>query len=388
MGKIRVNTDVIEHQIQQMENISRALGTLSADINEINNGLSWNITSRGLIRQKLKMYGNYTEQLGNRTRTMAQGLNTAYERYREVEKRNQTNQTNQTGQVNTSDNNAEKTGDWISKITAVKFDPRVFQPPLGPGAIIQKWFKIPLWMIGLPWGAQLKPSFKLTGDLIGGKVVNSKKATWKPEKGEAEIAVGKKASGYLAEGKVEGSIGKYSGSGTVQVGTGAVSGEMNATLFKNGKFSPKVGAKASGEVAAVRGEIKGQSGTDQYNAHAKAEGSLLKAKAEASVGAGKITYEDKSGVSHSGIGVEAKAGAEAYVAEGKVSGGFTIAGIKVDASVSGKAGGAGAKAGGYVTTGGISGEIGLGLGLGAGVTISVDWSDFDWNELRKKYKIW
>ena len=170
--------------------------------------------------------------------------------------------------------------------------------------------------------------------------------------------------------------GLNSSSGEIKVENAAVSGEGKAQLFKDGKLSPEISAKVSGEVSAVKGKIETKTGTDDYNVHGKAEGELLGAKAEAKGGVGKITYKDKEGNTKTGYGVEGSVGAEAYVAQGKISGGFTIAGIKIGVSVSGKAGGAGISAGGRATTGGVSGEIGAGLGLGAGLKLDVDWTDF------------
>ncbi len=214
------------------------------------------------------------------------------------------------------------------------------------------------------------------GELIGGSVEATGKAVWKPDKGEAGLEASVVAEGHLAQGKLEGSVGCSKLGLQATVGTASVTGAVGATLFKDGKLSPQLTAKAKAEAAAAKGEISSQTGTDNFNMHAKASGTLLGAEAEAAGGVGKITYKDSTGNTVSGYGVQGKVSAEAYAAQGTLSGGFTLFGIKIDASITGKAGGAGIDAGGSVTTGGISGEIGAGLGLGLGLKLNIDWSNF------------
>ncbi len=219
----------------------------------------------------------------------------------------------------------------------------------------------------------------LTGELLGGSIKTKRKAEWDLKKGEAGITGEISAEGHLAKGTASGNIGWFKGVVNATVGSVGATGKVGATLFKDGKISPAVVAKAEAKASAVKGDATVSFGNDDYNAHAKAEGSLATARAEAGIEAGKITYKDKTtGQSKTEYGIKASAGAEAYLAEGKVSGGFTICGIKIDAGLSGKAGGAGVKASGQITTGGVSGEIGAGLGLGAGIKISIDWTGFKW----------
>lgn len=199
---------------------------------------------------------------------------------------------------------------------------------------------------------------------------------YKPEEGEVTAEKSVAAEGYVAQGKLSGSFGLAGASVTGTIGAVSAKGSVGATLFKDGKFSPALTAKAKAEAAAVKGEVEGTIGSETNNAHVKASGKLLGATAEASAAAGKITYENSSGKTVSAYGVQGKVGAEAYVAEGKVSGGFTLFGIEIDLGISGKAGGAGVSASGQVTTGGTSGSIGAGLGLGLGLEISIDWSNF------------
>lgn len=224
-----------------------------------------------------------------------------------------------------------------------------------------------------------KTSGSVSGKVLEGSVKTKSGAEWDLKKGNAGLEAGIEAEGKLASGKAEGSIGVASGSVEASIGVAAVSGSVGASLYKDGKLAPSIGAKAKASATGIEGKATAQVGKDDMNLHAAAKGAVGKAEAKAEAQAGVIVIEDETtGEKKRAFGASASAGAEAYVAEGKVSGGITIFGIKVDAEASGKAGGAGVKAGGSVTTGGVSGEIGAGLGLGAGLKIKVDWSEFKW----------
>ena len=210
------------------------------------------------------------------------------------------------------------------------------------------------------------------------------KAKWDTKKGEISATGQVDANGHLAEGELSGNIGYLNGSVKAGIGVAAATGSVGATLFKNGKLSPKLQAKAEGSVSAASGEAKVSVGTDENNIHAKASGDLGKAKAEASVGVGMVSTKNADGEEKTAFGAEGKFEVGAYAAEGKISGGLTIFGIKVDASIKGKAGGVGAEVGGSVTTNGVSGTIGAAFGLGGGVEISVDWSEFSLFGKKKK----
>lgn len=222
------------------------------------------------------------------------------------------------------------------------------------------------------------------GDLIGGSVKGKTSAKWDTKKGEISATGQVDANGHLAEGELSGNIGYLNGSVKAGIGVAAATGSVGATLFKNGKLSPKLQAKAEGSVSAASGEAKVSVGTDENNIHAKASGDLGKAKAEASVGVGMVSTKNADGEEKTAFGAEGKFEVGAYAAEGKISGGLTIFGIKVDASIKGKAGGVGAEVGGSVTTNGVSGTIGAAFGLGGGVEISVDWSEFSLFGKKKK----
>ncbi|MDD3253304.1 MAG: hypothetical protein PHV18_12180 [Lachnospiraceae bacterium] len=184
---------------------------------------------------------------------------------------------------------------------------------------------------------------------------------------------------HLLKGSAKGNIGLLGGEVNATVGKVSAKGEVNASLYQNGKLSPQLKAGVGASAVGAEGDANVTLGTDNTNVHTDAEGKLGVAKAEAEAQLGKITYKTEDGSEVvEGYGVSAKAGAEAYLAEGKVSGGVTILGIKIDAGISGKAGGVGATASGCATTGGVKASVGLGLGLGLGLDISVDWTGFKW----------
>lgn len=182
--------------------------------------------------------------------------------------------------------------------------------------------------------------------------------------------------GHLAKGSLKGNIGIVSGSASGSVGTVEGKGKLTASLYKDGKFSPQIGAEVSGSAKGLDGNANVTVGNDEYNGHVDAKGTLGSAKANAGVAAGKVNYKNSSGQEVSGWGVKGSAKAEAYIAEGSVSGGVNICGIKIDVSLGGKVGGAGAGVEGGITTGGIGGSATLGVGVGAEIGFNIDWSGF------------
>lgn len=206
------------------------------------------------------------------------------------------------------------------------------------------------------------------GDLLGYEIKRKSKAEWDSKKGEVGISEELKGEVHAAKGEIsleDGELHRSSLEGKLL--TGYISGQIAATLYKDGKLDPSVEAKVKTGGSVVSGKFEHRNGTEDFNQHISAKGDLLSAKAEAGVSVGKD-------------GFEAKAGAEAYVATGEVTGGLTLFGIKIDATVEGKAGGAGVKAGGSVGKDSVSGELGAGLGLGAGLKIKIDWSNAFWKK--------
>lgn len=199
------------------------------------------------------------------------------------------------------------------------------------------------------------------GELLGGELSLKPDVALDLAKGDYHAGVKGKAEGHVAQGTLEGDYGLLHGDLKGSLVTGAVEGELEASLFRNGYFDPSLGGKASAKVSAASGEANARFGAEDTNVHAKAEGDLFTAHAEASAHAGL-----------NGVGAKVEAGA--YCAEGEISAGFNLFGVKVDIGLEGKAGGAGAKAAFGVDKDAVSGELALGLLLGAGVNFKIDYS--------------
>lgn len=81
MSKIRVNTEVLIQQQQQMEQLAGKLGNISEEISQISRNLSWQISSRSQIQVKLGAYSRYTGSLQYKTRAMSAALGTTGNSY-------------------------------------------------------------------------------------------------------------------------------------------------------------------------------------------------------------------------------------------------------------------------------------------------------------------
>ena len=209
-------------------------------------------------------------------------------------------------------------------------------------------------------------------------------------KGKTSFGVEKKdgklhSVGIFAEGTASGYVGEVHGNSKIGISettasakflTGGVTGAIGLSLYKDGKLTPQLAAKAKVEGAVLTGEAENKIGSNDYNFHTKAEGKVLAGEAKAEAGIGAITMTDENGKEYTTFGAEANVGAEAYVAKGEVSQGFTIMGIKFDVGVEGKALAVGANAGVKASAGGVQGKIGASLGLGLGLNFSIDWSGF------------
>lgn len=87
MGKLRVNTDALEQQKQQMEQISKMLHSVSSDISSVNRNLSWKIASRSQIKGTLKNYASYTSTLEQKNRSLSKVLQTVSQQYQRTERK-------------------------------------------------------------------------------------------------------------------------------------------------------------------------------------------------------------------------------------------------------------------------------------------------------------
>ena len=201
----------------------------------------------------------------------------------------------------------------------------------------------------------------VSGELLGGEVSLKPEAAFDLSKGNAYVGVKGKAAGHVAKGKAEGDWGLLHGEGEAAVISGAVEGELAASLFRDGRLDPSLKAAASAKASVLSGKSEARFGEEGNNVHVGAKGDVLTAHAGAEASFGK-----------DGFGAKVEAGA--YAAEGEVSGGIEFMGVKVDLIAKGKAGGAGIEAGFGASKGVIEGNLGAGLGLGAGVGFKVDFS--------------
>ena len=67
MSKIRVNTEYLEQQRQQLEKVAKELQNISEEVSYVNHNLSWQISSRSQIKAKLNDYSAYIGTMQSRT---------------------------------------------------------------------------------------------------------------------------------------------------------------------------------------------------------------------------------------------------------------------------------------------------------------------------------
>lgn len=387
MSSIGVDTRLLDTQLEQLRLAAKNMQVISQRVDAVSRQLSWKISSSNQIRSILNTCRGNLERLEQHMDRLASALNETSVKYKKVELDLTTNADPISGGMLAAKESVQGViGDAVggliggsagglgatvagsgpvSEGTAPESSPD--DEDAGSGGIA-----MPHWKGG---------SSILAGSLAGGATVFGFSAEgsasgdvlgWNYDVSPFKSSI----DGHLAYGSLAGSIGLLSGSLSGTVGKVEAKGSIGATLFDDGKFTPRLEAKAEASAAVAEAEGKAQFGSDEFNAHVKATGTLLGAEASAKAGIGVITVKDeKTGEDVRVVGAQAKVGAEAYVASGKVSGGFTLFGIKIDASVSGNVG-AGAKVGGEVTASGVGFDIGAALGLGAGVSVKIDWSDF------------
>lgn len=392
MPTIKVNTNQLSSYESDMQSVLSRVNSIMNQFNSVSRNLDWDIKAESNINSRLSGISRELSAESRGISGMKSYLGKARTKYNAVESKNSgkklKNETtgrgsgarvaSKNGKVSrTGYSEAGRPGASLSAVdpnaTYVTGDIESGKSLFGTvakGAVLTGATSATKWFFGH------KGEVSAEGSVIGGEIKTSSKGTWDTKKGEISAEAKVSADGYVAKGKASASYGLASLAASGTVGAVGASGKIGATLFKNGKLSPSIGASAKAEATAAKGDVKANFGTDENNVHAKASGQVLTAEASAKANVGKIEYEDSSGNTHTGYGVEAEVGAEAYVAKGSISGGITLFGIDIDVSVEGKAGGAGAKAGGNITNSSASGEIGLGLLVGLGAKVDVDWSDF------------
>ena len=417
MPTIKVNTSRLSGYESDMQNILSRVNSIMGQFDSVSRNLDWDIRAESNINSRLSGISRELSAEARGISGMKNYLGNAVRQYNTVENTNKKNKLKDevTGNghgihVNTKNNKTEKTDNYsnhsvgnysgVSGINSVTkdtnnvttgssgpcfapYDPNAIYVTsetedkekglfgtVAKGSVLAGETSATKWFFGYKGEASAK------GNVLGGKIKTSSKGSWDSRKGEIGAEAKVSADGYLATGEVSAGLGLASIAASGTVGAVGASGKIGATLFKNGKFAPTIGAEAKAEASVAKGDVKVNFGSDDNNLHGKASGQVLTAEAKAKANIGKIEYEDSTGNTKTGYGAELEVGAEAYAAKGSISGGFTLFGIKVDAEVEGKSGGAGAKAGGSVTSSSASGELGLGLLLGLGVKVNVDWSNF------------
>lgn len=401
MAELTVNTARMSSAVTAEHNVAKKLDALGDEIASVQRNLSFNVKSRAQINLQLVTLKKVCDTNANRVRRLSTTLQDAIENYSATERRVSGNATGgkavkkpSGGKTDSPKTLWDKFVNWYRKQfekdpngTIIKTLPFIgllpifgvnigFLPTIMNGGVpvIKGTKTVNGKVFGLP------AALTAEGELFGfsGKKelkTNFDFKNFDPKKKSVSIIEGTiSGEAHVAQGSVKGNIGLLSTEAKGTVGQVSGEGTIGIGLYKDGKLAPSLQAKLKAEAVGLKGELKQQFGTDEFNVHRKAEGSLGVARAEASGEVGVITYEREDGTIATDVGAHGKAGAIACAAEGKASGGFTIFGVKVDVGVSGKAGAIGATAEGRIGASGVSGEIGGALGIGGGLKLSIDWS--------------
>lgn len=209
----------------------------------------------------------------------------------------------------------------------------------------------------------------ITGTIGKIHAENGWESKWKIEDGDFNLGYKGKLEASAAELTLKNQYGLLESETEIGLGNFNADGEIYASVFRDGVFSPGIGIAAGVSGSVLSGKKKVQLGTDDVNAYAEASGDLLSAEAKGKAGFGAKKTKD-------GYGFFAEAEGElgAYVAEGEITGGFEFFGIEIEASLEGKIGtGVEAKAG--IDSGGATVGVGAAALFGGGVELHVDWSE-------------
>ena len=87
MSKIRVNTEYLEQQRQQLEKVAKELQNISEEVSYVNHNLSWQISSRSQIKAKLNDYSAYIGTMQSRTSGLSAALQSVSKQYQNTEKK-------------------------------------------------------------------------------------------------------------------------------------------------------------------------------------------------------------------------------------------------------------------------------------------------------------
>lgn len=100
MSKIRVDTEVLKQQQQELEKLAGELEHISEQVTYVKKNISWKIASREQIKVKLSDYSDYIGTIWQRTNSMSDVLQSVAEQYEITEK--------QLGAVSTEQNTISK----------------------------------------------------------------------------------------------------------------------------------------------------------------------------------------------------------------------------------------------------------------------------------------
>lgn len=86
MGKIRINSDYVKGQAEQLQNIENTLQNIASEVNQCSANLRWNITSSERIRRQLGIYSQQTQKLSEKCNRLSVVLEEDVRLYNDLEK--------------------------------------------------------------------------------------------------------------------------------------------------------------------------------------------------------------------------------------------------------------------------------------------------------------
>lgn len=385
MSSIRININGVKSANLNLRRAKNNISSLKSKINSLKYNMDLDLRECGNINSNFRKVSEIISSLENRLESIINVSNNGIERYKSVDK----SLARYKGQAisglvlngleirpNNSYENLEGKEGILSKDTKdVKFEENDDKEGILSwlGLLFSNKLKSDEAKVSGSDRSETKAgnvsvSHEQSGGLLGYEAGITTSINGKGEDGTAYIGTKGEASGYIAKGKMTGSIGIASASSGIAIGSVGVSGEAQGVLFKDGKFNPQAALTVGAEAEGITGNIDGKLGSDKNNIHIGASGTVGTAKAEASCAIGL-----------DGVGASAEVGAAVF--KGEVKTGFTILGVNFDFTLEGEAMGVGAKVeagilqstnatGEQVTTLEIGGKLTALLGLGLNLKIS------------------
>lgn len=87
MGKIRINSECLKGQEEQLQSITNMLQTIANDVTYCSVNLRWNISNSELVRKKLALYTQQVQKLSEKCSQLAGALGEGLQLYQETEKK-------------------------------------------------------------------------------------------------------------------------------------------------------------------------------------------------------------------------------------------------------------------------------------------------------------